>query len=141
MKAFILLCDSAQEYSKKLHILGGGWTRILRAGLPRPVAIAAYLLFEPDEREPEDLPVTFRLLKDDGSPVLTSEDIDDAKPVVAKAKVTSKRYEKAHPGLPLGVPLVLQVGNLMLDIGLYRWELEVGGEKVSEVVFEVAEKL
>jgi hypothetical protein len=131
MRATMILCDAAQAVGGKLYVLGGGWSMILRPGVPTPVALAVKLAVPWDRT---NMPITVRasLLDADGSEV----DLGTG-PVVAEGTVEVGRPPGIKPGTSLDVPFVLAFGAPAFPSGSYVWSLEVGGDVVASEPFVV----
>jgi hypothetical protein len=130
--ATMLLCDAAQEIGGKLYILGGGWTRILRAGPAVPMALAIKLLVPWNETNRRHV-FRARLLNEDGTGVLT----DDHQPISIEGQIEVGRPPGHRAGSHIDAALAVTIPGLQLQPGAYRWEFAVNDAALASAPFEV----
>jgi len=131
MDATLLLCDAAEAVNGKFYILGGGWSIILRPGVPTPLTLAVKLSVPWDQaNQPHDIRAA--LMDADGTPVDMGQG-----PVQATGKFEVGRPPGLKPGTALDVLFVLPFGQLAFDAGSYVWLLEVNGDPVTREPFLV----
>jgi hypothetical protein len=127
----MLLCDFAEEVGGKLYIMGGGWSRILKSGIPTPMSLAVKLSVPWDQAETLHK-VKIELVTEDG------ELVDkEGQPVRVMGELGAGKPPDLRPGAPLDLPFVVRFEGISLDPGGYRWELEVDDERIAAVSFEV----
>jgi hypothetical protein len=131
LEATMLLCDFAEEVGGKLYIMGGGWSRILKSGLPTPMSLAVKLSIPWDQAETLHK-VTIRLVTVDGELVAK-----EGQPVRVMGEIGAGKPPGLRPGTPLDLPFAVRFEGISLDPGEYRWELEVDDEQIAAASFEV----
>lgn len=129
MQATLLLCDYAEVVGGKLYIMGGGWTHAT-ASSPLQIALALHLLIPWDQTNVAHH-MEAHLLTEDGHPVEMN-----GEPVKIDGHVEVGRPPGTKPGMPMAAPLALRVGGLVLEPGLYKWDVKVNGETVAAASFE-----
>lgn len=134
MDATVLLCDWAEAVNGKLYIMGGGWSRAV-VGQPVPLALAIKLGVPWDEAN-KRIPIRVSLLTEDGKAV----NVDD-KPVVIDGELEVGRPAGLKRGSVLDAAIVFRFAGLQLDIGGYSWHLQADGKDLSDVPFEVVERM
>jgi hypothetical protein len=130
----MLICDGAQSIGGKLFVLGGGWS-ILHKAAPDAISNVslAIKLAIPWSQANERMEVLTRLVTEDGEAVMN----ELGQPVEARGEIEVGRPPGLRPGTPLDVALALNLPNLKLDPGGYRWELLVGGKLIQKEPFQV----
>jgi hypothetical protein len=125
----MILCDHVASAEGKLYINGGGW-HITGTG-PIPMGIAV-LLEVPWTDANRKIPVNFRLIHEDGQPVVQSGPMGEAA-IELKGAVEVGRPAGAVEGVPLQVPMAINLPPLLLlpDQGFY-WEAEIDGKTQEE---------
>lgn len=134
--ATLLLCDSAQSIGGKLYLLGGGWSILSWSGPDAKFNVAlAIKLAIPWSQANERMEVLARLATEDGEPVQP-----EGQPIEVRGEIEVGRPAGLRPGTPLDVPLAMNINNLPLTPGGYRWELLVGGRPVARQPFQVVDR-
>ena len=133
VKARLLLCDAAQVQGGKLYILGGGWSRVVGLG-PLTFTLAVSLLI-PWHMANKPISVDLTLVDDNGR-VLHAP---SGQAVSISGKLEVGRPPGLRQGSLLENQLTVPVANLLLEPGVYRWDLTIDGELREQVVFEVVE--
>ena len=125
----MLLCDSAQEISGKLYILGGGWS-VRQVEAQALMAIAIKIAVGWNEAN-EPLEFELRLVTQDG------EIVDPGPgPIVIKGRAEVGRPPGVRPGTELDAALAVTIG-VPLGAGAYRWEFDVNGQRLAQEPFVV----
>src|SRR5439155_26810437 len=119
MEAILLLCDAAEVVNGKFYILGGGWSAIIRPGVPTPVTLAIKVAVPWDQANTNHK-VRAALLDADGNEV----DLG-AGPIHAEGDFEVGRPPGVKPGTPLDVLFALAFGPLAFETGQYVWQLEI----------------
>ncbi len=129
----MLLADSAQaDVSGKAHALGLGWNI---ASTPTP-PMALLLLIEVGWNEANERHrISAELHDEDGSPVLVPGDGGVHVPIRFEGDYEVGRPPGSVPGMPLGIPIVINVGpGIPLQSGKrYRWHVENSGEPGADL--------
>lgn len=123
-----MLCDYAQISEGKLHILGGGIDQIKGAGLPPGFTVAIHLQV-PWDKANHPIPFTLELLTEDGQAAVTDE---RGIQIRMEGAVEAGRPPGLKPGTPLGLPMAVQAGGIVLPPGRYEWRLTLDGETHDE---------
>ena len=131
MSARMLLCDAAQVQGGKLYVLGGGWSRVLKL-VPLQLTLAIQLVV-PWHSANKPMVLVISLLDSDGNPVPTST----GQPMQVIGQMEVGRPPGLKPGTPLDQTLAIPIGPLDLPGGVYRWDLQLDGELLESVPFEV----
>lgn len=129
MEATLLLCDYAEEVGGKLYIMGGGWTQAT-ANAPLQISLALNLLIPWDQTNVTHR-LDARLVTQDGEEVTI-----DGNPVLIEGQVEVGRPAGTKPGMAMATPLAFRVGGLVLEPGLYRWDVRVNEQVVATASFE-----
>jgi hypothetical protein len=129
-RAHIILCDAAQAIGGKLFILGGGWSKVWGPG-PYSFALAVQLWL-PWNQANERKALRISLVTEDGQAV----NAPDGRPVLITGEVEAGRPPGVRPGSDLDVAVALPV-TLPIPPGQYRWNLELAGDLLTSVAFEV----
>ena len=123
MKAHVLLCDHAQVEAGKLFISGAGI-----ANIPRGAATAvAILIFVPWNVTNREIPYVLTLVDDDGNSNLPTASGDSIN-IKIDGVIEVGRPPGATAGVPIEVPLAVNVGGIELMAGRYSWQLSIDGE-------------
>jgi hypothetical protein len=129
MEATVLLADWADVINGKLYIQGGAWT-----ATPSPVNCAVAIVFAVNWNEAnQQHHVAIRLLTEGGAAVVV-----DNQPVALESKFEVGRPPGVKPGSDLSVPLAWRLGGLPLNVGRYRFVVEVAGQPLAGRTFDVA---
>jgi hypothetical protein len=127
MDVTMLLCDSAEAANGKLYILGGGWSHLQAPNIPVNIALAV-MVQVPWNRTNEKHGLRAVLVTED------SESVEiDGNPVGFEVG----RPPGLPPGTTFNMPMVFNVGGLVLDVGGYVWELYVNGQRLAQAPFRV----
>jgi hypothetical protein len=130
----MLLCDYAEELGGKLYIMGGGWSRLGTPNQPSNLALAIKLSVPWNQaNEPHNL--TVRLVNGNGEQQQDPQGND----VQIMGKLEVGRPPGLRPGSTLDVPIAAQFNGLVLEPGIYRWELEVDGVPMGDTTFDVVQ--
>ena len=126
VKATMMLADAAQAAEGKLYILGGGWS--VTGPAPSPSAIAV-LIQVPWDRTNVEHAFRVELIDSDGDAIVLETEAEGAQPVVIEGAFEVGRPPGIKPGIPIDVPLAINVGALPLAPGgRYEWRLSIDGE-------------
>jgi hypothetical protein len=126
VKATMMLADAAQAAEGKLYILGGGWS--VTGPSPSPSAIAV-LIQVPWDRTNVEHAFRVELIDSDGDAIVLETEAEGAQPVVIEGAFEVGRPPGIKPGVPIDVPLAINVGALPLAPGgRYEWRLSIDGE-------------
>lgn len=127
MRAQLFLCDFAQVSEGKLHIIGGGIDRIQGPGLPPGFTVAVHVQVPWDQTN-QPIPFVLELLTEDGQAVVTDE---RGFQICIQGAVEAGRPAGVAPGTPLGLPMAVQAGGILLSPGRYEWRLTLNGESLE----------
>jgi hypothetical protein len=134
VEALVLLCDAAQAMAGKLYVLGGGWSQVSKTGFPGGFVMAlAIRVAVPWDRANEQIPISIRLLTDQGAAVTDPAD----NPVEAATELEVGRPPGLKRGTPLDACLAINFNGLPLDEGSYAWILEADGSVKGRAPFRV----
>ncbi len=128
LEATVVLCDSAQVAGDKLHVLGGGWTRI-PANAPGFVAVGI-IVHVPYDMTNRQLSLGISLLDEDGVPVVLEEN-----EVRARAEFEVGRPPGVKQGEQMSVPIAIPFYGLVLPPGGYVFEVSVGDSTLGRRPF------
>jgi hypothetical protein len=128
MNATVLLCDFAEEVGGKLYIMGGGWSRLKRPGVPTTMCLAVKLTIP--WKEAEAIHKLKAELVTDGDETVT---IGDAPVRVVGELSSSREPTDVDRSIPADVNLALRFDGLALDPGRYEWRLEVDDQVLATV--------
>ena len=129
-----VLCDAAQVMGDKLYILGGGWSYAWPPQPGQPVTMAlAVLMYIPWSATNRRLAVDTRLVTEDGEQV--TQDFGEVRAV---GEIEAGRPPGARHGAPVVVPFVVSYPTVSLEYGGFVWEVEVDGEVLARVPFQIA---
>lgn len=124
MQIHVLLCDHAQVASNKLFIAGAGISNV-PIGSPTSIAV---LIYVPWDLANKRIPYTLHLETSDGL-----KDLPSLEGEVAHLEVTGGievgRPVGAMPGIPLEVPVAINIPGLALSPGRYMWRFTIDGEQ------------
>lgn len=134
MEVDLLLCDHAEAINGKLYIMGGGWSILYAANRPATMYLAMIVTFDWTDTNIKH-EFLAELLTADGEPVTMP--IDQTRPVRAHASMEVGRPPGIKPGTSLPAPIAFGVAGLILDVGLYVWNVKVDGRELARKVFEV----
>lgn len=123
MQAHVLLCDHAQVAGNKLFISGAGISNV-PIGSPTSVAV---LIYVPWDQANTRIPYTLHLETSDGVKDLPSLE-GPAVRMELGGQIEVGRPVGATPGIPLEVPVAINVPVLALAPGRYMWRLTIDGE-------------
>ena len=122
VKVTMLLCDAAEAVGGKLYILGGGWSMASPASARSAIAIYIQV---PWDQTNYSHHFRLELLDADAQPVLTPE----GQPVFVEGNFEVGRPAGLKPGVPIDVPLALNVGQMQLPPdNRFEWRLTLDGE-------------
>ena len=122
VKVTMLLCDAAEAVGGKLYILGGGWSMASPASTRSAIAIYIQV---PWDQTNYSHHFRLELLDADAQPVLTPE----GQPVFVEGNFEVGRPAGLKPGVPIDVPLALNVGQMQLPPdNRFEWRLTLDGE-------------
>src|SRR5215218_6494058 len=122
MRVTMMLADAAQAVDGKLYILGGGWS--VTGPQPAPSAAALYIQVPWDQT---NMKHSFRLelLDSDGEGV-TMEGPDAGEAITVSGEFEVGRPAGVKPGIPIDIPLAINIGPLALEPGeRYEWRLAI----------------
>ena len=127
----MMLCDAAESIGGKLYILGGGWSQILRPGVPTNMSLAVKLGV-PWHAANRRIELRAELLSEDGEPVEV-----EGNRIFAEGEMEVGRPPGLRPGTTLDAPFVLNFAGVGLPPGSYVWQLSIDGEPRARSPFRV----
>ncbi len=132
VEAIVLLCDAAvaDPLGGKIHMLGAGWSVTTS---PTGAAAVAVMLKIPWDRTNQKLPTSLAMLDADGQLVT----LPDGTAVRSAQTIEVGRPPGLDPGSMIEASFSLSLPPLPLPPGRYQWRLEVAGEVVQTVSFQV----
>lgn len=119
MKVLLLLADSAQAVDGKLYVLGGGWS--VTGPNPSPSALAIKIEVPWDEANRRHR-WRARLENADGEPVMMPTP-DGVSPIEVDGDFEVGRPPGTVEGIPLDLPLAVNLSPLPLEAGRYVWRI------------------
>ncbi len=132
IRATVLLCDAAQMVGGKLYILGGGWSRVLALG-PLNMALAMHLKV-PWHEANRAMFLRIDLETEDGQPVPAGEGQGGVR---VEGQVEVGRPPGLRPGTALDSAFAIPINGIVLQPGVYRWNITIDGQPVEALTFEV----
>ena len=131
IKARMLLCDAAQVQGGKLYILGGGWSRVVKL---QPIQMALGINMSiPWHAANKPMQLIVRLLDADGNPLRDPTN----EPIRTEGQMEVGRPPGLKSGTLLDSTIAIGMPAMDLNFGAYTWVLELDGETLDSVTFEV----
>lgn len=125
----LILADSAQAASGKVHMLGAGWSI---TGSPTAPSAVVGLIKIPWDRTNQKIQIHVQLVNEDGHPVVLGgmPGLAD-QPVEFKAEMEAGRPPGVKPGTPIDASFAFNVGPMPLPPGRYTWVMRIGDDEIS----------
>ncbi len=131
----LLTASFAEASGGRLHLIGGGWTRLLRPNVPTPVALAIKL--RGTTRLNEAVPWIIELCDERGKAFIPASQPNGEQ----KPQVRIEGSMESKPDIPGDVdPVDAAIAvNMAISLpeGRYEWHFSVGGDLCATWTFRV----